>query len=162
MGKRIRILEVGCGHGYVASFLKKMLSQEVYLTGMDISQSAISKAQSLHPDISFIVGDIKSTLITEKPYDIIIMSQILWYIIDEFPDVFKNISKILGENGYCIFVNAFIRNQQYGNEIVDGFDGLIRYVLTNYFGQYRVVNAELDVTERFIHNDGRLVLNKCC
>lgn len=159
--KSIDILEVGCGLGYVLSKLDERLSANIKVTGMDISPTAIEKAKSLFPSLKFVVGDICSEhLKVENKYDMVIMSQILWYILEKLPRVFTNIGSLLKNDGYLIFVNAFLKEQKYGKEIVDGFDGLLRYVCSNYFGKYRIIKAEVDYSGRFLHDDGILVLMK--
>ena len=86
------------------------------------------------------------------------MSQILWYILEKLVQVFANVDRLLKNNGFLIWVNAFLKEQKYGRGIIDGFDGLVRYVVSNHFGKYKIVKAEVDYSDRFIHNDGILVL----
>ena len=88
------------------------------------------------------------------------MSQILWYILEELVQVFANVDKLLKNDGFLIWVNAFLKEQRYGREIIDGFDGLVGYVVSNHFGKYKIVKAEVDYSDRFLHNDGILVLMK--
>lgn len=155
------ILEVGCGLGYVLSKLHTELSGLGKVTGMDVSPTAIEKAKALFPSLEFVAGDICSEhLQIGNSYDIVIMSQILWYILEKLPRVFANINSLLKDGGFLIFVNAFLKEQKYGKEIVDGFDGLVRYVCLNYFGKYKIIKAEVDYSGRFLHDDGILVLKK--
>lgn len=159
--ERIDILEVGCGLGYVLSQLNAELSASVNVTGIDISPTAIAKAKNLFPALEFIVGDICSeNLRIKKKYDVVIMSQILWYILEKLVQVFANVDRLLKNNGFLIWVNAFLKEQKYGRGITDGFDGLVRYVVSNHFGKYKIVKAEVDYSDRFIHNDGILVFKK--
>ncbi len=161
--KSIDILEVGCGLGYVLSKLDVGLPANIKVAGMDISPTAIEKAKSLFPLLEFIVGDICSEhLKVENKYYIVIMSQILWYILEKLPQVFTNIDSLLKNDGFLIFVNAFLKEQKYGTEIIDGFDGLLRYVCLNYFGKYKIIKAEVDYSGKFLHDDGILVLMKRC
>jgi SAM-dependent methyltransferase len=159
--KTIDILEVGCGLGYVLSKLSAGLPANVKVAGMDISKTAIKKAKSLFPSLEFIVGDICSKHLKVKhKYDIVIMSQILWYILEKLPQVFTNINSLLKNDGFLIFLNAFLKEQKYGKEIIDGFDGLVKYICLNYFGKYTIIKAEADYSSRFLHDDGILVLMK--
>ena len=159
-GKQISLLEIGCGHGHVAACLKESLPHEIKVTGMDISKTAVEKARLLYPENSFLVGDIKNTDQVFERYEVVIFSQILWYVIDCFPKVFENIGRLLKPNGCVVFVNAFIRDQQYGKEVVDGFDGLIRYVLDNYYDLYNVINAEIELSGKYLHDDGCMIIRK--
>ena len=128
---------------------------------MDISSFAIDKATRTFPSLKFVVADICSeNLKIDKRYDIVIMSHILWYILEKLPQVFANIDGLLKNNGYLVFVNAFLKEQRYGREIVDGFDGLVRYILTNYFGKYKIVKAQVGYSGKLSFDDGILVLMK--
>lgn len=51
------ILEIGCGLGYFTAFVDKMLPSSK-ITGVDISETAVKRAQILFPNISFLVGDV--------------------------------------------------------------------------------------------------------
>jgi len=153
------ILEIGCGLGYVVNELHKNISGKI--TGMDISPTAIIKAKKMFPDIEFIVGDVCSKKLNcNKKFDVIIMNQLLWYILEKLPYVFKNIDNLLIKNGHLIFLNGFLRNQQYGKNIIEGFNGLIKYVLINHSKKYKVIKAEIDYSNTFLNYDGILLLKK--
>ncbi len=155
------ILEVGCGLGYVSSKLQSELPGNVNVTGMDISPTAIRKAKVLFPTQEFIVGDIRSdNLNVRKKYDIVLMVEVLWYILEKLPQVFANIDVLLKDKGFLVFSNGFPREQKYGKKIIDGFDGLVRYVCSEYFDKYRIVKAHVDYSGRFLFDDGILILMK--
>lgn len=159
--KKINILEAGCGLGYVSLYLQTRLSSNIDITGMDISSIAIKKAKVLFPSIEFIVGDICSEdLHVRKKYDIVIISQMLWYILEGFPQVFANVNLLLNKEGFLIFTQGFLKEQRYGTDIVNGFDGLVKYVITKYFEKYKIIKAEIDYSGKFIFDDGILVLKK--
>ena len=158
---KAEILEVGCGLGYVADFLDQGLAGRACLTGMDISRTAIIKAGKTFAHLDFVVADIGETGLDHKArYDVIIMSQILWYILEKLPQIFKNLERLLKPGGRLVFINAFLREQEYGRHIVDGFDGLVRYVLTRHGDQFRLVNAKIDYSRKFLHDDGIAVFQK--
>ena len=77
-----KISEVGCGLGYV---LKELYNKANYtkLYGYDISNIAIEKAKILHSDIAeFTTHDIIKCRLP-KSANVIILSNILWYILDD-------------------------------------------------------------------------------
>lgn len=114
------ILEVGCGCGYVTKLIKEFYGDSI-VSGVDISQVAIDKAKKLFPDISFKRLDI----INEKAVDdVVILNEILWYVAHELDRVLDNcVCKYLIING------SFYKDQKYGKEYVDGFNGLIKRLM---------------------------------
>jgi hypothetical protein len=88
------------------------------------------------------------------------MVELLWYILEKLPQVFANIDALLKNKGFLVFANSFLREQKYGREIIDGFDGLVRYVCSEYLDKYRIVKAEVDYSGKFLFDDGILVLMK--
>ena len=157
----VDILEVGCGLGYVSSKLQTELSGNVNITGMDVSSTAIEKAKIIFPSLEFIVGDIRSECLDiGKKYDIVLMAEVLWYVLEKLPHVFANIDGLLKNSGFLVFSNSFPREQKYGREIIDGFDGLVRYVCSNYFGKYKIIRAQVDYSGKFLFDDGILALMK--
>jgi SAM-dependent methyltransferase len=153
-----RVLEVGCGLGYVSSFLNQKLGTRYRVEGADISPTAVAQAKQTFKNIPFSVLDITRPLKGQKKYDVVIMSQILWYILEKLPQAFHNLSGLIKKDGYLIFINAFLHEQRYGKEIIDGFDGLVRYVLTKH--EYRLIKAQIDYSKKFIHDDGIAVFQK--
>ena len=88
------------------------------------------------------------------------MSQILWYILERLQEAFNNFDKLLKKDANLIFVNAFLKEQNYGKNIINGFDGLVNYVLKKYSNKYKIIKAEVDYSGRFLHDDGILILKK--
>jgi len=92
-------------------------------------------------------------------YDVIVLSQTLWYVLNRLPAVFENALALLAPHGHFIIQMAFLDKQEYGREIVDGFNGLLRYVLDRYGADFQVVSASYDASSRFApYHDGLLVL----
>ena len=52
----------------------------------------------------------------------------LWHIILELETSLNNITC-----KYLIINNGFLEDQHYGKDIIDGFNGLIRYLLDNNY-----------------------------
>jgi len=154
------IVEIGCGLGHTTDIIQKsMTSSEVF--GIDISNAAILKAQKLYPNLHFRCADITlSNFSFYKKSEVVILSQLLWYILKSLPTVFDNCFSLLSENGSLIITQAFLRSQKYGVEICNGFEGLINYINENAANKFKIEFSNLDDSEQFIHNDGLIVLKR--
>ena len=60
-------------------------------------------------------------------YDYIIFGDLLWYILLDLKQCISNALEISNDNGKIIFYNAFLENQRYGQDIINGYDGLIAF-----------------------------------
>lgn len=126
-----RILDIGCGKGAFTSRLRKTLPK-ADITALDISKTAIKKAieQYGSMDIDFKIFDIqKDYKNIEGQFDVIIMSEIMWYILPSLKDVLSHLSsKTLKPGGYILMNQAFYKPgiQKYGNEIVEKPEDLVK------------------------------------
>ncbi len=85
-----------------------------------------------------------------------LFNNILWYLLEDLPLVFENIKHNIAKNGYIIFVQAFLKQQNYGVNVIDGFNGFIKNILVNH-PQYDLLKAEINYN-KFIHHDGIILL----
>lgn len=154
----IDILEVGCGLGYALQHFSTCFDGNY--TGMDISVSAISRAKQMFPQFKFIAGDICKKITTDEQanFDVIILNQLLWYILEDLDTVMENVSSLLRKNGKLIVCNAFARKQKYGNDIINGFHGASEYFCKPRFELNMAHCAFYD--QGFRNNDGIFVLFK--
>lgn len=158
----VTALEIGSGLGYATHLLHQRFGPPQRVEGMDISGTAIMGACRNFPGITFHLGDIAGP--PPRPdlqgrWDVVILNQTLWYVLDRLPAVFENALTLLAPHGHLIIQMAFLDNQEYGREIVDGFNGLLRYVLDHHSADFQVVRASYDASSRFApYHDGLLVL----
>ncbi|MEM9400233.1 MAG: class I SAM-dependent methyltransferase [Verrucomicrobiota bacterium] len=155
------ILEVGCGHGYVCNTLKNAFPQTT-VEGIDISALAITKACETFPHLTFHHGNIsaKDTL-PEKQYDAVILNQILWYILEDFDSVLDNSHHLLKPEGKFYSSNAFFKKEQrYGTEIINGFDGLIQYLTQKTETHFSFEYASLQTLDNEMYNNGLVTMKK--
>jgi len=152
------LLEVGCGLGYTTKNIQESLPA-CEVTGMDISRTAIKKAVKLFPSINFVKGDISNKRFnSDIKYDVVILNQMLWYILESLSGTFENCFSVLKPNGRMVISQAFLRApQKYGKDICDGFDGLISYL--NDHG-LNIEHSQFDNSNSFIHNDGLIIFKR--
>jgi SAM-dependent methyltransferase len=153
------LFEVGCGLGYVVNFISK--NSHLSCSGADISEVAIKKAKETFPMYNFFNLDIqKKPLQHSFKYDIILFNQALWYVLENLDCVFENFYSMLNKNGTLIIVNAFLEEQNYGKDIINGFGGLINYIETHLKQTFQLKEASLYFDESILHKDGIIVLRK--
>ncbi len=67
----LRVLELGCGTGHLLAALRPS-----HGVGVDISEGMIAVAREVHPDLSFVVGDIDDEAVVKSlpgPFDVILI-----------------------------------------------------------------------------------------
>lgn len=154
--KFMRGLEVGCGFGYVAAMLTSFTS--INFDGMDVSKVAIDQARDTFPYHKFMVGDITRPLFTSDVYDIVILGQLLWYVMHEMHTVVLNCYNLLRPGGLLIVSQAFLKEQKYGLDIANGFDGTLKLLMG--YDRFKIVEARFEDNLGLQHNDGIIVLRK--
>jgi SAM-dependent methyltransferase len=80
VGEKARVLDLGCGTGYLLNSLNPS-----YGVGVDLSANMVSTAQQNYPNLEFIQGDLEdkdfiSSL--QGPFDFIILSDTIGYLDD--------------------------------------------------------------------------------
>jgi SAM-dependent methyltransferase len=98
----LNILDLGCGSGWYA---EELLKKGVYVTAVDISETMVELTkQRLKNQGRFLVADLEKPLdqFKNNEFDIILAPLVVHYI-KEWGPLFKEISRILVENGLFIF-----------------------------------------------------------
>lgn len=93
--KPLRILEIGCGNGWLSAQLAKNISGQV--VGMDINKEELTQAARVFSDIAnlkFISGDIRSTQPGHDSFDIVVFAASLQY--------FSSIKEIMQSAFRCL------------------------------------------------------------
>lgn len=142
------LIEIGCGLGYVSNLIQTYLNIKVI--GLDISKTAIQKAQQNFPDIHFMLHDISKETKSFANPSIVILSNILWYILEDIDCITKNVTNLfdpLNSNPYVIISNAFFKeNQKYGTSICDGFEGAIKL----FHSKFEKLGLEINNIQAFL------------
>lgn len=130
-GRYQRILDVGCGTGGLTSqLLERNGGGEV--SGCDISSTAVQKAKELWPAINFKQLNILDA--NEKgfgPFDLIVCSEILWYLLDDLEAVYQKIASWLRHGGKLGIHQHFPSCQRFGREVLDGLQGFEAFIASS-------------------------------
>ncbi|MBN2362503.1 class I SAM-dependent methyltransferase [candidate division WOR-3 bacterium] len=107
----IKLIELGCGEGYIAGHISKM---GIKYTGIDISETAVSKAKKRYDDknIEFISADMTVCReIKENVFDFALdISSLHMLVTDDDRDKYLNVvSRIVKPGGTVIFLNESCR-----------------------------------------------------
>ncbi|MBU0477560.1 class I SAM-dependent methyltransferase [bacterium] len=97
------VLDIGCGDGTFTSYLSKF-SKVKKITGVDISQNAISQAKRKYPEIEFKVVSQATLPFSKESFDFITMVEVVEHIMDT-EQIFKEANKILKPGG-CILITT--------------------------------------------------------
>jgi ubiquinone/menaquinone biosynthesis C-methylase UbiE len=88
----IKIMELGCGNGWLANHLSRILVSEVY--GVDINKTELEQAARIFNErlnLKFIYGNIFENIFEDETFDHIVMSGSIQY----FPDLHGLINLLL-------------------------------------------------------------------
>ncbi len=140
------IAEFGCGLGKTADFIKRNTNIEVL--GIDISKTAIEKAQNNYPNIQFIEDDI-SNITKYNDCQCFFFSEITWYLLEnqKLDNLIFLIKKSL-KGKYLIHNLTFYKGQQkYGLEYFSDVDSFIDFVPFKLITKTIVDHQRLDCIE---------------
>ncbi len=117
------ILECGCGLGYYADWIHRVTGNVP--VSVDVSETAIEKAKSIFPHLNFKVANIADGLEAYRELDGLILSEIMWYILDDFDKIMEDIARHF--SGKYLFVNQvfYKGTQQYGTDYFTNLNELI-------------------------------------
>ncbi|NQS97672.1 MAG: class I SAM-dependent methyltransferase [candidate division Zixibacteria bacterium] len=95
-----RILDIGCGEGYITAEIAKRLDMKD-ICGLDCSLSAIEKAKSSFPQIELAVADAYDPPYPDSFFDVIVCNN-LWEHVPDPLSLLTNISRISKPDGFLI------------------------------------------------------------
>ena len=130
--KKLITLEIGCGFGQLTERLIKLGFKAF---GTDISETAIKKAQAKSiSKKNFFTSDFANHLLYSKINpDIIIMSEVTWYILPELKSFIKFIKKKF-KHKYLIHTLAiyYPGRQKYGKEYFTNNREILKFFNLKY------------------------------
>ena len=148
------LLEVGCGLGFVMDFIAKNLA-ETSVSGLDISSEAIRRARENFPEYEFLKEDItKNRINLKKRFDVVILSQVLWYVLDDIETVMSNVHGLITDRGHFIITQAFPKKQLYGSDIIEGHEGLLGFMDQYQQDKFYPILNESHNSVDMVHIDG--------
>ena len=143
LGRRdLKILEVGCGAGWLCGSLKEYGS----VTATDLSNEVLQRAAIRLPDVKFIAGDFMSLDFDSSGYDVIVSLEVLAHVADQ-PAFIRKMSALLKPGGFLMLATQN-RPQLERNDIPNPKPGQIRLWVDRH-KLAGLIGAELDVRSLF-------------
>jgi len=104
---KVKILDVGCGAGFISN---ELALQGHQVTGLDVSAESleIAKLYDKTGQVNYIVGDAYNLNLPLESYDIVIALDFLEHV-DDPKKTIEEMSKVLKKDGLCFF-HTFNRN----------------------------------------------------
>jgi len=75
-----KILDAGCGAGFVIEFLLNNWENEVEIAGVDIDPEMINLARTRNPSVTIVGGDIYQLPFEDNKYDLVICTEVLEHL----------------------------------------------------------------------------------
>jgi SAM-dependent methyltransferase len=128
------------------------------LLACDISPAAIAKADASwntggRDRIEFFSLDVRdSQAALPAQCDVVTISQLLWYVLPEFPDLLARIRRALKPGGHLVILQSFLlpQQQRYGREYMTKPEDLIAMVETAGFKPLKNVLIGKDPPNNFL------------
>ena len=96
-----KILEIGCGTGFVTRLINERMEFETYLA-IDIVAECETYIKEINPNITFTPADIEDFIKNNsEKYDLIISNASLQWV-EDFEGVVKSLQKMLNPNGELV------------------------------------------------------------
>lgn len=111
--RSFRVLDIGCA---LVDFTEMFMNQypNAIVTGVDISDKAVTIASKRLPTATFKQTTLPNLSFENSEFDIIMAHSVLHYLSDSDRDqVFRNINKILKNNGLFILTNPIDDGEKY-------------------------------------------------
>lgn len=99
-----RILDVGCGNGFVAEQVRKQRYETI---GMDVSKKAIETALSTYPEIQFVEGECDTRwLFEDETFDAIYTFEVIEHVLDTYT-MLAEMNRTLKPGGVLVLTTPF-------------------------------------------------------
>jgi ubiquinone/menaquinone biosynthesis C-methylase UbiE len=101
-----KAVEVGCGHGGGASYIKRYLGPAAY-TGLDLNPSGIAFCKKRHtmPGLDFVQGDAQDLPFPDQSFDAVINVESANYYPDQ-ARFFDEVARVLRPGGHFLYADC--------------------------------------------------------
>ena len=147
LGQVHKVLEIGCGLGFLTDHLRELGFETV---GIDVSREAVEIAHRENPWSTFLVRSFEDpSIFADFDPDIVIMSEVTWYVLDSLETVLGRLrahAKGRSRATYLVHLLATYAPgvQKYGTEYFTDLDGILDYFKLEYLEAGRIISPRED------------------
>jgi ubiquinone/menaquinone biosynthesis C-methylase UbiE len=135
--KPLRILEIGCGNGWLCNQLSKIVNVDV--TGLDINSTELKQAGRVfqnNPRLHFFCADVGSEILAHEKFDVILFAASLQYFSSLDPLMNAVFAQLTEDGEVHIIDTHFYRSAQLAEakkRTKDYFTAIGFPAMTNYY-----------------------------
>jgi ubiquinone/menaquinone biosynthesis C-methylase UbiE len=100
-----RVLDIGCGPGFLCESMGEIVGRKGAVVGIDISADLIARCngRKTFAHLSYEVGDATKIDQSNASFDVVVCTQVAEYVAD-VDQVFSEVFRVLKLNGRTVFV----------------------------------------------------------
>ena len=122
LGDGAAVLDIGCGAG---TPIAKSLAARYRVTGVDVSQEMVHRAQQNAPSGDFLCADVMSVRLPPSSFDAVVAFYSIFHLPrEEHPGLFRRAHRWLRPGGYLLCTLSHRSEEGYTE---DGFHGVTMY-----------------------------------
>jgi 2-polyprenyl-3-methyl-5-hydroxy-6-metoxy-1,4-benzoquinol methylase len=142
----LTILEVGCGSGWFCPRLAKYGQ----VTGTDLSNEVLARAQQRSPEIAFVPGDFMELDFGQDSYDVLVTLEVLSHVADQ-PAFIKKLSSHLRPGGLLMLATQNRYELERYSKVPAQMPGQLRHWVNKRELQ-QLLNQEFETLQIFTIN----------
>ena len=129
-GLNNRVIELGCGFGYLTERLRK---SDFAAVGIDNVETAVRKARKYNPASIFVNKNFKDFEYLEKYQpDIVVMGELYWYILDHLLDFIEELNSYARSRVNPVYLRHLLTTyapgvQKYGLEYFSSLQEILDF-----------------------------------
>lgn len=137
------MLDVGCGLGYMTARMKSEIPSLERIVGLDISETAITRARQMFAGIDFCAGSLDA--IDAVPgFDVVVSKDVIWYVLDDLPSYLEQLAR---RSTRWVYIGQSFpeRRPFFGDHLLPDAAALLEYVgALGYTIEYSAVERDAD------------------